>query len=93
MTAFYLMETSNKADFNMVRQSVLGLTTDQGAERDIGKQTVRILPGYQVRFVAADPKSCLWPRALPLIGHLHISFNGLSESSQGLDISEWFSTH
>lgn len=86
----YLHETGCHDLFDEVRSSVYGGTSDQGAERNIGDETVRIIPGYDDKYAASDPRSFFWPRALWLLGRLHILFNALEGACKHLDIAKDF---
>jgi len=65
------------------------MCTDQGAERGICDETVRVLGDF-----AASPFSrkdaYLFPKALWVPGHLHILFNALEEACKKIEISSTF---
>ena len=41
------METNGDEQFHEVRNQVVGFTSDQGAEKDIGEGTVLVIPRYR----------------------------------------------
>ena len=86
----YIMESDSLDDFDIKRKGVRGFTTDQGPERGIGDETVRVIPEYKDRYSAADPRVFMWPWALFIMGHLHLLFNALEEACKGLSISSKF---
>ena len=90
MCACFQMETEDAEDFDEVRCEVCGVTTDQGAERDICDQSVRILPGYADKYLADDPRCYLWPNALFVAGHMHLMYNALSDACQNISVSKRF---
>ena len=91
-SALYLHESEDLPMFDEIRNEVRGGTTDQGAERNMGDETVRIVPGYEDKFLPADPQSFLWPRSLWIIGHMHVLFNALESACKSVSISKNFST-
>ena len=60
----YLMETEDREQFDELRCSVCGITTDQGAEKGLADETVRILPAYRDTPTTGGVQDFLWPRAL-----------------------------
>ena len=86
----YMMESASPEDFDQKRKSVRGFTGDQGAERGIPEETVKILPGYRDKYRSNDPMNFMWPWALYVIGHLHLLFNALEEACKSASIAEKF---
>jgi len=87
--AVYMSETADSADFNTVRKEVRGFCTDQGAERGVCDETVRILPG-RLGVPFQNTAAWMWPFALYVPGMLHIIFNALEEACKKLDVAERF---
>ena len=86
----YQMETETDSDFDFLRKSVFGLTSDQGVEKSIGDASVRLLDNYADRYIANDNQNFLWPRSLLILGHLHLLYNCLEESCKGCFFSDEF---
>ena len=84
------METRDLTAFEELRTEVCGVTTDQGAEKDICDQSVNIVPGIANRYASTDHKSYLWPGAMYVAGHMHLMYNALEEACKSLTISETF---
>ena len=80
----YKMESEDMNQFDVIRSSVRGFASDQGAERGMGDETVTILPEYRGRYIATDPMNYLWPCCLFVMGHLHLLFNALEEACKGM---------
>ena len=68
------MESADEAAFHKKRCEVRGGTTDQGTEAGIGNNTVRILTSMSTKYV-----DFMYPRMLPMAGHLHMLYNALEE--------------
>ena len=90
MAGLYLNESRDLDQFDAKRSEVFGLTSDQGAEKDIVDSSVHVVPGYRDRFEFGDNKYYLWPRALFVVGHLHVLFNALEEACKGSPDADWF---
>ena len=93
VAGLYLMETEDADQFNEARGSIIGITTDQGAEAKAIDEGVNIIPSYRDQYASDDPKSFLWTRALLVVGHLHLLFNGLEEACKSLGEAHWFSIY
>ena len=78
------MESSSAADFEETRCEVFGITTDQGAEKNLHEQSVNVVPSLRGRYTSQQSKSWLWPNALYICGHLHVLYNALEEASKGI---------
>ena len=84
------METEDREQFDELRCSVCGITTDQGAEKGLADETVRILPAYRDTPPTGGVKDSLWPRALLVFGHLHLIYNALQEACEGVPGADEF---
>lgn len=85
-----MLESSDEASFHEARSSVLGVTTDQGAERNICDLSVRVLPGFETAGNVEKFDIFLFPKALSVLGHLHLLWNALEEACKSLEISDGF---
>jgi hypothetical protein len=74
VAGLYLMETNGDEQFHEVRNQVVGFTSDQGAEKDIGEGTVLVIPRYR-HLDPAGTDSFMYLRCLSLPGHLHILYS------------------
>lgn len=90
VSSLYLMESEDFDAFDVTRNEVCSICTDQGAEKNISEAGVRILPEYRGAFAADDVQSFLWPVALPLPGHLHIFFNALESACKSVIFAATF---
>ena len=90
VAACYLMETENREQFDELRCSVCGITTDQGAEKGLADETVRIISGYRDTLTTGWAKDFLWPRALLVLVHVHILYNALQEACIGVPGADEF---
>ncbi len=63
-----------------------GGATDQGTEAGVGNNTVRILTNMSTKHDDGSDMEFMYPRTLPMTGHLHMIYNA-SEESFGK--SEW----
>ena len=88
LCSIFMMESDDGDEFDEIRSEVYGITADQGAEKDICDQSVRILPGYENKYTAEDPRSYLWPNALFVGGHMHLMYNALEEACKSISVSE-----
>ena len=81
----YMMESSGEDQFDSIRGEVCGFCTDQGGDiRGIGEEPVTVLPMYSKTFRDGDARGFVWPRALMILGHLHMLFNALEEACKSL---------
>ena len=90
VASVYLMETETCEEFDEVRSSLYGMTTDQGTEKVISEMSLDSIPGRARAHGPGDARSFLWQNCLHICGHLHILFNGLREACESLSIAEWF---
>ena len=66
-----VMESACDENFDEVRSSILGITSDQGAERAVADESVHILSAYQSKSYAGS-QGFIFPRALIMLGHMHL---------------------
>lgn len=67
VSSLYVHECEGEDNFEETRYSVPGGTTDQGAGRTIGDNTVRVVPGYEGRSLPSGP--LIFVMAVGLVGH------------------------
>ena len=76
----YLLESTDEAAVHKKRCKVRGGTTDQGTEAGMGNNTVRILTSMSTKYDDGSDMDFMYPRMLPIAGHLHMIYNALEES-------------
>ncbi|CAK0867379.1 unnamed protein product, partial [Prorocentrum cordatum] len=90
VTSMFLMECERESDFEERRCEVFGIATDQGAEAKIHDQAANIVPFWDGKYAALDPRSWLWPFVLFVTGHLHLLFNALEEACKQVSVATGF---
>ena len=88
--AGYLMETSAASEFHAVRSEFVSYCTDQGIEKALADDTVRVLPRFAEDFPGKGPDSYKFPRCLYMVGHLHVFYNALEEACKHLTCDDWY---
>jgi hypothetical protein len=86
----FLMETENDLAFHEVRCEIRGSTMDSGTEKDVGNDTVAIIPRFRDAYDPMDTMAMMYPKNLHCPGHLHILFNSLEAGVKGLDLASQF---
>ena len=84
VAGLYLMEIEDADQFNEVRSSVYGITTDQGAELGISDASVNFIPAYQGALRIDGPSEFLVAKSINHDRTLACTIQRLGRSVQEL---------